>query len=113
MPFSLPNSQQAWDTPEFSGVFCDEVKQLPIAQLPLQHALSMGSHVVDRPPQVMVLAHESSQTHLIVRAGVFFNSVLGGCNCADDPTPMDENNEYCELQFRIERHSGETEVELA
>lgn len=86
---------------------------LPHGALPLHRALAMGSHVVDHPPQVMLLASQLDDSHLSVKAGVFFKTVLGGCNCADDPTPLDQNNEYCELWFRIDRRSGAAEVTLA
>jgi hypothetical protein len=111
MSFPLPESLAAWQTPAFAATFCREVAQLGHGILPLQQVLAMGSHVVERPPQVMLLSSNSSPRHLEIRAGVFFSSVIAGCNCADDPTPQEENNEYGELLFRIDRHTGITEVE--
>ena len=111
MSFSLPQSLAAWQTPAFAATFCHEVAQLPPGVLPLQQALAMGSHVVERAPQVMLLSSRGSEHHLEIRAGIFFNTVIAGCNCADDPTPVEENNEYCELLFRIDRHTAVTEVQ--
>ncbi len=113
MTIRLLESLQAWDTPQFAEVFCKEVERLPHGRLPLHLALSMGSHVVDRPPKLMLLSSDANPTHLALRAGVFFNSVIAGCSCADDPTPTEENNEYCELWFRIDRHSGITQTRIA
>jgi hypothetical protein len=101
----------AWKTPAFAATFCREVAQLEHGALPLQQALALGSHVVERAPQVMLLSSESNERHLQIKAGIFFSTVIAGCNCADDPTPVEENNEYCELLFRIDRHTGMTEVE--
>ena len=111
MPLPLPESLAAWQSPAFAATFCHEVARLEQGALPLQQALTMGSHVVERPPQVMLLSSNSSPRHLEIRAGIFFNTVIAGCNCADDPTPVEENNEYCELLFRIDRHTGMTEAE--
>jgi len=106
MCFPLPESLAAWQTPAFTATFCREVAQLAHGTLPLQQALAIGSHVVERSPQVMVLSIDSSDCHLEIKAGIFFNTVIAGCNCADDPTPVEENNEYCELLFRIDRQTG-------
>ena len=106
MRFLLPESLAAWQTPAFNATFCREVAQLEHATLPLQQALAIGSHVAERAPQVMVLSSDSSDRHLEIKAGIFFSTVIAGCNCADDPTPLEENNEYCELLFRIDRQTG-------
>jgi len=113
MGFHLPHSLQAWETPQFAEIFCHEVERLPHGSLPLHLALRMGSHVVDRPPKLMLLSSAAEETHLTLKAGVFFNTVTAGCSCADDPTPADENNEYCELVFIIDRRSGTTQVSAA
>lgn len=110
MSFRLPESLASWQTETFSETFCKEVAGLPLGTLPLHQALAMGSHVVDRAPQVMLLSSTSDDAHLEVKTGLFFNSVLAGCSCADDPTPQDENNEYCEMLLRIDRQTGMTVV---
>jgi hypothetical protein len=47
-----------------------------------------------------------------VKAGIFYTGVIAGCSCADDPTPVDELNEYCVVQFDIDRMTAETTVRL-
>jgi hypothetical protein len=47
-----------------------------------------------------------------VKAGIFYQGVLGGCSCADDPTPASEINEYCEVQLDIDKSTAATAVEL-
>jgi len=110
MSFSLPNSRDAWGTPAFARTFCHEVAQLPPGTLPLQLALRMGSHVLDNTPKVMLLSSQHDEHLYRVKAGVFFSSVMAGCNCADDPSPVDQHEEYCELQFEIDPTPGETRV---
>ena len=61
----------------------------------------------------MMLSSSADDTTIRVKAGVFFSSVMAGCNCADDPSPMDENSEYAELWFEIDRTSAEVRVEQA
>jgi len=113
MSIELSESLQAWSSDSFGETFCREVARLAHGELPLHLALSLGSHVVERRPKVMLLSSEADASCIRVKAGVFFNSVLAGCNCADDPSPMDEHNEYCELWFVIDRLSGETRIDLA
>jgi len=47
-----------------------------------------------------------------VKAGIFYKGIMGGCNCADDPTPDSKNNEYCEVQLDIDKVTGKTLVAL-
>lgn len=78
--------------------------------LPLQPGLSHGSHVVDAEIGVMLLSAVDAGSLVRVRAGIFFSSIIAGCSCADDPTPVDKNAEYCELQFDIDKRSADTRV---
>lgn len=80
--------------------------------LPLQQALSHSSHVTDRPFQAMILsAHEESGL-IQTRIGVFYTGVVAGCNCADDPSPVDEQTEYCVIRVVIDRVTAATTVTL-
>jgi hypothetical protein len=44
--------------------------------------------------------------------GVFFSGIITGCSCADDPTPVETQNEYCELLFAIDKATAETTITL-
>jgi hypothetical protein len=48
-------------------------------------------------------AAESGITVIRARVGVFFSGIVAGCRCADDPTPVEPQDEYCEFQFEIDR----------
>lgn len=111
MSLRLPLSLESWNTPAFAKIFCREVAQLPHGTLPLQQAMLHGSYVVDRSPTVVLLSTTEVNRLIKVKAGVFFHSVIAGCNCADDPTPMEEQNEHCELLFHIDRDTGTTRIE--
>ncbi len=108
----LSRSLAAWATPGFDSVFKDEVKQLGAAALPLQQGLSRSSHVSGDAYDVVVLGAEEEASRIRVRAGIFYQGIIAGCSCADDPTPVDEQTEYCEVLFDIDKQTAEATVRL-
>lgn len=108
----LPESLKAWDTPGFRDILKREIEQLDPAELPLQQGLTRSSHVTDRPFQVMILGAHEEDGLLQVKAGIFYAGIIAGCSCADDPTPIDEIEEYCVVQFDIDRRTADTTVTL-
>jgi hypothetical protein len=60
----------------------------------------------------MVINALEERCSVKVKAGIFFSSVIAGCSCADDPTPIDESAEYCEIQFTVEKESANTIISL-
>lgn len=108
----LSRSLAAWATPGFDSVFKDEVKQLGAAALPLQQGLSRSSHVSGDAYDVVVLGAEEEAGRIRVRAGIFYQGIIAGCSCADDPTPVDEQTEYCEVLFDIDKQTAEATVRL-
>jgi hypothetical protein len=108
----LTRSLQAWNTKSFSDVLKKEVSSLPADELPLQQGLTYSSVALGENLSVIILHAESDDKYITARAGLFYAGVIAGCNCADDPTPVDMINEYCEVQFCISRINGETTVTL-
>jgi hypothetical protein len=108
----LPKSLSAWGKSEFNAVLKQEIEQLDAPLLPLQQGLTVSSHVTDRPVQAMVISVREEAGLIRVKTGVFYTGVIAGCSCADDPTPIDEQNEYCVLQFDIDRATADTMVTL-
>jgi hypothetical protein len=108
----LPNALTAWGTPAFETILKQELAQLNSGQLPLQQGMTSSSQVTDRPIQAMVLGASEQPTRIEVKVGVFYTGVIAGCNCADDPSPVDEQNEYCVLQLVIDRATADTTVTL-
>lgn len=106
------NSLNAWGKPDFEAVLKQEIAQMDPLRLPLQQGLSIGSHVTDRPISATIIRTHEDEGVIRVKAGIFYTSIIAGCSCADDPTPIDENNEYCEVQFDIDRMTAMTSVKL-
>lgn len=108
----LFNTLQAWGGPHFETVFKAEVSALEMQLLPLQAGLTHSSRVSESPLQVVVLASAETPGGLTVKAGIFYTGINSGSCCADDPTPVCEENEYCELQFDIEKQTAITTITL-
>lgn len=108
----LPESVRAWGTPQFEAALKTEL-QRQVAQLPLQQGLAASSSVADgTPPVVMILGVSGDDGRLRVKLGIAYAGVVGGCSCADDPTPQSENAEYCEMLLEIDRASAAATVML-
>jgi hypothetical protein len=109
----LEATLRAWNTPEFGATLKREVASLGSRLLPLQQAVSTTSVALDTP--VTVILHESSETNdaVIVRIGVFFEGIVTGCSCADDPNPIEPQNEYCEFELAIDKITADTTLKLA
>lgn len=100
-----------WGTPEFEPT----LKQLLVQEadcLPLQQGLSTGNYVSDTPITVSIQSVVEKDNLIRVRAGIFYRGVIGGCSCTDDPTPVSDINEYCEVQLDIDKSSAITCVTL-
>ena len=109
----LSRSLCAWGSGAFEATLKEEIAQLGADVLPLQQGLSSGSTSLDANLEVMVLRVTEESDRLRVRAGIFYSSIVSGCSCADDPTPVDENREYCEVELEIDRETGEARAALA
>jgi hypothetical protein len=108
----LTKSIHAWGTPAFRDTLRQEIEGLGAEALPLQQGLSTGSYALDRDLRAMILAVSEGPTAIRARAGIFFSSIIAGCSCADDPTPVDQQTEYCELELVIDKTTGEAQVAL-
>lgn len=107
----LTNALSAWGTPAFESVIKQEIEQLPAAQLPLQQGLKTGSYALDGHKAMIIGAAEEAGV-IRVKAGIFYSGILTGCACADDPTPVNEESEYCVVQLAIDKSTAETTITL-
>ncbi len=103
----------AWGTPDFNAILKQEVAQLGVDQLPLQQGLSTGNYVSDAPITVAIHSVVEMENIVRVQAGIFYQGIIGGCSCTDDPTPASDINEYCEVQLDIDKTSAITHITLA
>jgi hypothetical protein len=106
----MPNfikTLKTWNTSDFNDTLKNEIAQMDINQLPLQQALTQSSHVSDSGFSFVILNTSEEEKNIIAKAGIFFSGVVAGSCCADDPTPADEVSEYCEVEFCINKDTGE------
>ena len=108
----LADSLKAWGSPGFKETFSAEVASLDSMQLPLQQALMQSSYVSDKDFTVVVLNISETKNDIEVKTGIFYAGIIAGSCCADDPTPLDEQTEYWEIQFVINKLSAETTIKL-
>ena len=108
----LTKALSAWGTPDFKDVLKKEIEQLDANQLPLQQGISAGNYVLGDKFSVMILGVSEEKDFIHARAGIFYTSIIAGCSCADDPTPISELSEYCEVRLDIDKKTAETTVVL-
>lgn len=108
----LTKTLNAWGTSGFEDILKGEVEQIDPDQLPLQQGLSISSHVTDSQRTLLVLSVADDAGFIRVTAGILYSGIIAGCSCADDPTPVDEQNEYCEVQIEINKKTAEATVAL-
>ncbi|WP_024851258.1 hypothetical protein [Hydrogenovibrio kuenenii] len=102
----------AWNTPDFKNVLNTELQQLEKSQLPLQQGLAVSNRVADSDISFMLLNAEETEQALLLTVLVFYNGIVAGDCCADDPTPVCEQPEQCTLRLTIYKPNGEVEVTL-
>lgn len=107
----LSRSLQAWGKPDFNAVFKQDIEALDTRELPLQHIVSANGS--ERPLSAIVIgAAENADSRIVAKAGVYYPALVGFSHCDDDTGPVDEQNEYAELQFDIDKTTGEAAVTL-
>jgi len=109
----LSKSIKAWDLPEFEDILVKELSSLGMNYLPLQKGLSSSSVALDHALKLMLLGKQENGGHATIKMGAFYTGINSGCSCADDPTPIDEVNEYCEIIVSIDLKNGQFNIVLA
>ena len=109
---NLPKLARAWGSDTFHSVLKAEIEALGEDKLPLQQGLSQSSYVSDSGYSIMPICEQESEGMLKAHVGVMYSGIIAGCSCADDPTPVDEINEYCELQVTVDLQSAVTTITL-
>ena len=108
----LTKTLDAWGTPGFKDILKREIEQMQAGQLPLQQGLSTGSYAIDSNLQAMIIGVSETAGCIRVKAGIFYSGIIAGCSCADDPTPVNEESEYCVVLLEINKLTAETTVAL-
>lgn len=108
----LPQSHAALGTDDFKAVLKAEIEQLDPAELPLQQGIEHGSYYSGKPFTAMVIGVTDDAQAIRAKIGLFYTSIIAGCNCADDPTPPDEYTEYCEAEVVIDKQTAAANIAL-
>lgn len=108
----LSKSLNAWGTRDFNGALKQEIESLNAGQLPLQQGLSVSSYALDERIEALVLGVSEEAGVIRAKVGIFYAGIIAGCNCADDPTPVEAQNEYCEVLLDIDKATAETTIRL-
>ena len=108
----LPATLRAWGSTAFDATLQQEVAALDIDRLPLQAGLRHGSHALPAPLQIIPLSDRVAGRTLHIRIGIHYSSMIAGCSCADDPTPVDRLSEYCEAELCIDMDSAQATIRL-
>lgn len=108
----LAKSLNAWGTPDFEDVLKAEIEQMGAEQLPLQQGLSTSSYALDDKLKARIIAVSEEAGFIRTKVGIFYAGITPGCSCADDPTPVEEQSEYCVVQLDIDKTTAETTVAL-
>lgn len=108
----LTKSLNAWGTPEFENILKAEIEQMGADQLPLQQGLSTSSYALDDKLNVRIISVSEEANFIRAKVGIFYAGVIAGCSCVDDPTPVEEQVEYCVVQLDINKMTAETTIAL-
>lgn len=108
----LTTALNAWGTPAFEAILKHEIEQMDAELLPLQQGLSQSSYTDGANRRAMITSVTEGAGFIRAKTGIFYTGMIPGCSCADDPTPMSELAEYCEVQFDIDKITAETTVTL-
>ena len=108
----LPESLAAWGSPAFNEIFKKETARLDANSLPLQQGLALSSHVADSPFSVILMNMTDDPVSIQIKAGILYAGIIAGCSCADDPTPISGQTEYCEVMFEINKLTSQATVSL-
>jgi hypothetical protein len=108
----LTNALDAWGKENFTKVLRKEIEQLSHHELPLQQGLCHSSYVSDEPFQAIILRVDEHTGDLRALVQLFYQGVIAGCSCADDPTPIDTLTESCMLEVCIEKRDASVSFKL-
>lgn len=108
----LIQALKSWQTAEFETVLKKEIQKIDVELLPLQEGLSQTSYVCDSAISVVILNITETVNVIRAKTGIFYSGIIAGSCCADDPTPVCEQTEYCEVQFDINKITADATATL-
>ena len=101
-----------WHSPMFDDLLLGEINKLTADELLLQQALRNGSYATTDDMKIIILSVKDDDETIYAKISVFYKSMIPGCQCDDDPSPMNYENEYCELLLSINKRTAETNIKI-
>lgn len=108
----LPDVLLTADEAELKSRLKQALEKIDGTSLPLQQGLTRSSYTDGKDFSVTVLGLTRGPQQIHAKVGIFYKGIVAGCNCADDPSPVPEIDEYCELELSIDSTSGDAEIVL-
>ncbi|MES9855549.1 MAG: glucosamine--fructose-6-phosphate aminotransferase [Sedimenticola sp.] len=106
---TLINTLRDWQTDSFNQTLKNELTSLKPGTLPLHFGTTQGGIVDDSDIAVTVLKSSDDGESIFIKVGIFFNEVIGGCSCGDDPLTASAN---CVMEIRIDKKRGEAQFNI-
>ena len=94
-----------WNTDSFNQSLKYEMQNLKSGMLPLHLGTTQGGMVDDSNISASIINSSDNDDYILAKVGIFFNEIIGGCNCDDDPA---SENTYCEILVSINKKTAET-----
>ena len=108
----LTQTIDLFGTPDFKRIVKKDIQNIDPTLLPLQQGLSLSSYVGPSAFSAIILKVTEEANTVRIKAGIFYTGIIAGCSCSDAPSPTDEQTEYCELQFNINKKTAVTTVKV-
>lgn len=105
----LVNSLKKWASEDFKKVLKQELEALADGVLPLDQATCQGGKADGSDISALINSATENDSKIHINVGIFFDEIIAGCNCGDDP--MAENT-YCELLVSIDKASAEADFTI-
>ena len=105
----LIDSLQNWGSEDFKKVLKQELEALADDVLPLDQATCQGGKADCSNISALINSATENDTSIQINVGVFFDEIIAGCNCGDDP--MAENT-YCDLVVAIDKLTAESRFSI-
>ena len=96
----------SWPSQTFNDTIKSALLSLPGKNLPLDQFTNLTGFIDDKSIGYSILSSMETESHLQVKIGVFFKELLAGCNCSEDPQPIDS---YAELLLLINKQTADYE----
>ena len=106
---SLPESLKHWNSARFDAALKSELAGLEDGILPLQQAATHGGMIDCNSLSLTLISTTDNQASLVARVGIFFNEIVGGCACGDEPF---EANAYCVIDISLDKTTAAAQFAL-